>query len=300
MAGGGGAAGTGRGRLGHPVRFGEDSRWPLHTGAFWVRPNSRSTNYRESAVLNPQRRGIGGGVGRDRAPRWGSLLPRDTAPPPPPTPPRTSQVWAYPFVPCAHGLLPALSTCPFSRDSASGPTCVPSPGSPCPRLPPSRLQGTWASKPGREASEGPPGGARGRGPAPRSQSPPRPRCGHPGTAPRTPSQARATAAAGSGKPGRARPVRIRVWCPGLGGSQGAPAGCPTPARYSPQLGCRDPAGAGEPSPRPAATARELCRRLAPARSSCSSFPGNFRPGIPPPARRAAPPARARGPGASAG
>lgn len=92
----------------------------------------------------------------------------------------------------------------------------------------------------------------------------------------------------------------RVGHPGFPGHSESPPGVrPLPAARPSRgggTGC-----AGERPPRPAAAAAaagELCRRLAPVRSSCSSFPGNFRPGVPP-GRRAAPPAQP-GPGASAG
>lgn len=52
-----------------------------------------------------------------------------------------------------------------------------------------------------------------------------------------------------------------------------PGSCPPRAA----AGSGRRAGAGERPPRPAA--RELCRRLAPARSGCSSFPGNFGRGV---------------------
>lgn len=79
--------------------------------------------------------------------------------------------------------------------------------------------------------------------------------------------------------------------PGGRGSHGAPAGCPTPTRHtweSRGVGTRRAQGSGPhlrpPLPVNYAEGWHRC-------SSCSSFPGNFRPGIPPPVQRAAPPAR---------
>ena len=73
----------------------------------------------------------------------------------------------------------------------------------------------------------------------------------------------------------------RGWTLGSPGSSRAPARCPASARRAPQPGWGARLRQVSGPPCSAAAARELCRRLAPARSSCSSFPGNFRPGIPP-------------------
>ena len=160
--------------------------------------------------------------------------------------------------------------------------------------------------PGGGTGTGPPGGARGRGQAPRSPCPRRPCVGspRPAPAPRAPIQVRAAGAAGSARPG---PVHLaQAWGsrvdPRVPGAEQSPRQVPGLCPPRAPAGVGGPDGEGErPPPRlaAAAAARELCRRLAPAGSSCSSFPGNFRPGIASPAQPAAPapPLGVRAPGA---
>lgn len=137
-------------------------------------------------------------------------------------------------------------------------------------------------------------GARGgRGPAPRPQGPRRPCVGY--RRPESPfrcARLEQRAPRGRGRRTWRRPGGRRLDPPGPGVERNprqVPGLCPL----------RAPAGVGwgarlvlvSRPPRRAAASPELCRRLAPARSSCSSFPGNFRPGIAPPGCRAGPPAQ---------
>lgn len=173
-------------------------------------------------------------------------------------------------------LPPSPAGVPFSRSGASS-------------------LGTWAHMPGGGTGVRPPGGAREAGPKLRSQGPRRPRCGH-----RTPHRCPKTPFVGARLEQRAREAGAGAVGAGPGGrglgpptpgSRRALSRCRASARNARRPGLGGPAGAGKRPPHPAAAARELCRRLALARSSCSSFPGNFRPGIAPPGGRAAPPAQ---------
>lgn len=195
----------------------------------------------------------------------------------------------------------ALCASPWGN--AGGPTFLHplSPGSFGSRSPPAGGV-TWACVPRGGAGAEPPGGAPGADTRPAVSRSLETLLLLPGTSPQSPHPGERGWSSGLRK---ADPGAIGVGtcvagrAPGFPGSLRVSARCPTSARRAPQpgwgTGC-----AGERPPRPAAAAaaRELCRRLAPVRSSCSSFPGNFRPGIPP-GRRAAPPAQP-GPGASAG
>lgn len=143
-----------------------------------------------------------------------------------------------------------------------------------------------------ERARGRQGARGGRGPKPRSQGPQRPCSGRPAPSQLTEPPSRCARwssglrQAGAGAPGAGPGGRGSG--PPAPGSRSAGAWCPASARCAPRPGS---VWGGPGWCRSAAAARELCRRLAPVRSSCSSFPGNFRPGIPPPGGRAAPPAQ---------
>lgn len=181
--------------------------------------------------------------------------------------------------------------CAYPCGNADRPTSTPARGllalGRCPRAP-----GLGPACPAEESAQGRQGARGGRGPELWSQGPQRPCCGHPAPhqRPEPPSSCARRARRAQGGPGpraRCRPGG-RGSSPRVAQSPGQVLGlCPPRA----PAGLGDSAGAGERPPRPAAAARELCRRLAPARSSCSSFPGNFCPGLSPPGGRAAPPAQ---------
>lgn len=208
--------------------------------------------------------------------RWGSIFRRELLPPRAflpgqgPVSKALEAAWAQSAgrsprsVPACTDPVVSGASCPFLWNSACGATSAALPWSPCPRSPPASPS-TRAREPSGGAGAGPPGGARGRRPEPWPPGPPRPRCGHPGPALRAPIQARAAAAAAvAERPGPARLVRARGWRGGRPGPGVALSHSQVPDPGPP---C-SPTGIGRPGGRsPAATAHELCRKLAPARSS---------------------------------